>query len=392
MKKRPIPQLCSSTSTCCGCTACMTICPIGAITMRPDENGFPVPQIDEEKCLRCGKCLQACAFKEDGKQTPLTNEAAFRVYAVRAKNPDIVSQSSSGGVFTVLSDYILDVGGVVASAVYDYSSHQQVFQLYGDRKTRDQARGSKYIHPTMGNVYAQCVGWMKENPDRPLMFVGLGCQVAGFTKVLKANRIEKQAILVDIICHGVPSPKLWYDYIHWLQDRHGGTATYVTFKDKRNGWENPLAFARIGGKEILLSEYCWWFYENYAQRSSCFNCPYTHIRRNSDITIGDFWGVQNTFPDFYSPKGNSLVLIQSKKGNELFDKIKNRMDWAEGDEMCCMQPRLISPGQANPNRERFWNDYRKGGVAALIKRHHEDGKVLTFLKKCANRAKRAILK
>lgn len=386
MKERTIPQLYPEESACCGCTACMTVCPVGAITMGPDENGFPYPHIDEEKCVRCGKCLQVCGFKAECQKAVTGVEDAFRVYAVRSKNAEVVGLSSSGGAFTALSDYVLDSNGAIASTVYDYTAHQQVFRLYTDRKTRDQARGSKYIHPIMGDIYAQCISWMKKNPGRPLMFVGLGCHVDGFAQVLKEKRMEAQAILVDIICHGAPSPQLWKDYILWLQERHDGTADYVTFKDKRNGWENPLAFARINGKEITLSEYSWWFYENYAQRQSCFNCPYTRLRRNSDITIGDFWGIQFALPDFFDPRGNSLVLVQSKKGAELFEKVKNCLYWAESEAEFCIQPRLESPGQANACRDQFWKDYREGGVAKLAKRYHEDGKLLAFGKKCRNRA------
>lgn len=390
MKDRVIPQLCVKKSSCCGCTACMTICPVGAISMRTDEDGFPYPHIDEEKCLRCGKCLKVCGFKADGENTESTNEGFFQAYAARAKNADVVEQSSSGGAFTVLSDYILSANGAIASAVYDYTNHQQVFRLYTDHRTRDQARGSKYIHPVLGDIYAQCVAWMKENPERPLMFVGLGCHVAGFSEVLKANCMEGKAILVDIICHGVPSPQLWNDYIQSLQECHGGSADYITFKDKRNGWDDPLAFARISGKEVRLSEYSWWFYENYSQRPSCFSCPYTKLQRNSDITIGDFWGIQKAFPDFYNPRGNSVVLVQSKKGAELFEKIKNSFDWVECEAKLCVQPRLESPGQPNPRAEQFWQAYRKGGVAKLCRRYHEDGKLLIFVKKCVNKAKRVL--
>lgn len=390
MSEKQIPQLCADKKDCCGCTACMTVCPVNAISMQSDENGFRYPKIDESKCLRCGKCLTACSFKKDAATTD--NKELPKVYAVRMKDINVVSSSSSGGAFTAISDWVLEQQGAVASAIYDYASHTLKYRLYTDKQTRDEARGSKYVHPVLGNIYSKCVQWMKENPEKPLLFLGLGCQIAGFRKVLEANRLGDQAILVDLICHGTPSPQLWTDYIHSLECAHNGKAEYVTFKDKRNGWKDPYAFARIAGKEVPLDAYSCWFYENLSQRDSCFHCPYARLKRASDLTIGDYWGIENALPDFYDTAGNSLVLVQSPKGAKIFNAICDSIHFAESSVPDCMQPRLETPGEPNPRREKFWRDYRVKGIPYLSKHYREDGKTKILVKRVIRKAKRIVRK
>lgn len=388
MGEKQIPQLCANKIDCCGCTACKTLCPVGAITMREEECGFPYPHIDEDKCIRCGRCLAVCGFKQDAVATESPTEV--KIFALRAKDDEVVCRSSSGGAFTVISDWVLEQHGAIASAVYDYSSHILRYQLYTDKQTRDAARGSKYVHPVMGDIFDRCVEWMLQHPERPLLFVGLGCQTAGFRRVVDAKGLSDQAILIDLICHGTPSAQLWQDYIDLLEKKNGAPVEYITFKDKRNGWENPYAHAKVGGKEIPLDAYSCWFYENYSQRDSCFHCPYTKLKRNSDITIGDFWGIKEALPEFYSDRGNSLLLIQTQRGAELFEKIRDKVWYAESDSVNCMQPRLQTPGTENRRRPQFWKDYQKKGIPYLERHYREDGKLVLYLKRSLGRVKRVL--
>lgn len=389
-KNKPLPDLSADPGICCGCTACMTVCPVNAITMQTDDNGFLRPVIAEEKCLRCGKCLGACAFKKDSETTD--THLPLHAYAVRSKDTNVVTNSSSGGAFTAISDWILRQQGAIASAVYDYASHTLRYRLYTDESTRNEARGSKYIHPILDDIYDICLQWMKENPEKPLLFVGTGCHVAGFHEVLNSANMRQQAILVDLICHGTPSPKLWTEYVQYLEKTHQGKAEYVSFKDKRNGWENPYAFVRIAGREIPLDSYSYWFYESFSQRESCFHCPYTKLPRTADLTIGDFWGINVALPDFYSSAGNSLVFVQTLNGDDLFDEIKKSIDFEEIPFSVCMQPRLETPGKPNVRQKQFWHDYQKNGVPYLIKHYHEDGKIKVFSKKVIRKGKRLLRK
>lgn len=384
------PILAAVPQDCCGCSACAAICPVDAISMQQDAKGFPYPQIDESKCVRCGKCLAVCAFKKDAATAD--NALPLKIYAVRAKDAEVVGKSSSGGAFTAISDFVLQQGGAIASAVYGYSSHSMKYRLYDDVQTRDAARGSKYIHPILGDIYEQCVLWMKENPGKPLLFVGVGCHTAGFHQLLEARHLREQAILVDLICHGTPSPKLWADHIRFLEGKQNAPVEYVTFKDKRNGWKNPYAFARIAGNEVPLESYSYWFYESFSQRDACFCCPYTKLHRTADLTIGDFWGIEQALPDFYSGAGNSLVFIQTQKGADVFAGIQDAIFFAESTAQACLQPRLESPGDPNPRRDRFWSDYLSKGVPYLIKHYHEDGKTKVLIKKVIRKGKRILRK
>lgn len=389
MDKKSIPVLCDPNSSCCGCSACAGVCPVGAITMQADDRGFLYPAINEVKCVRCGKCVKVCDFKRIGSAE--TTDGVL-VYAARAKNEHIVTESSSGGVFTALSQWFLEQQGAIASAVFDYSQQLPVFRLYTDKQTRDAARGSKYIQAAMGDIYSECISWLKENPDKPLLFIGVGCQVAGFRNVLKEKGLRDRVVLADLICHGQPSGRLWQDYIRMLERKHNGKAEYVTFKDKRNGWNYPTAFARINGKEVPLEEYSHWFYEQYSLRSSCFRCPYTRVKRDTDLTIGDYWGIESVLPNFYNPMGNSLILVQSDKGRHMLEAVRDRLDLAESTVEDCLQPRLCSPAQEPARVEKFWKDYSVGGVESLIKKYHEDGRLLTLCKKIVSEGKRGIRK
>lgn len=387
---KPLPNLSADPGMCCGCTACMAVCPVGAITMEPDGNGFLRPVIAEEICLRCGKCLGVCAFKKDS--VGADSEMPLHAYAVRAKDVTVVTNSSSGGAFTAISDWVLQQQGAIASAVYDYASHTLRYRLYTDEATRNEARGSKYIHPVLDDIYNVCLQWMRENPEKPLLFVGTGCHVAGFHQVLESAHMRQQAILVDLICHGTPSPKLWTDYVRYLEQTHQGKVEYVSFKDKRNGWENPFAFVRIAGQEIPLDSYSYWFYESFSQRETCFRCPYTKLHRTADLTIGDYWGINVALPDFYTSAGNSLVFVQTKKGDAVFAAIQNAVDFAEVAFSACMQPRLETPGKPNPRQKQFWRHYQGNGIAYLVKHYREDGKLKTLSKKIIRKGKSVLRK
>lgn len=389
MGKKNIPVLCEPKSSCCGCSACATLCPVKAIVMQEDKRGFLYPVIDEKRCIRCGKCKRICDFK---KKESIKTANSVLVFASRAKNPKVVRESSSGGLFTVLSDWFLEQQGAIASVVYDYQQQLPVFRLYTDRQTRDAARGSKYIQAVMGDIYYECISWLEENPDKLLLFVGVGCQVAGFRKVLTEKGLRERVVLVDLICHGQPSSKLWIDYIRKLERDAGGKVDYVTFKDKRMGWNQPTAFVQIGDKEVPLEEYSCWFYEQLSLRNACFRCPYTCIERDTDLTIGDYWGIESVLPDFYDPMGNSLILVQSDMGRRLLTTLQDRIELAKSLVQDCLQPRLYSPAQKNPQAEMFWKDFEKFGVEKLVRKYREDGKLLALYKKLYYKGIRVIKK
>ena len=285
------------------------------------------------------------------------------VYAGRLKDKSALMSSSSGGAFTALSDAFLKSG----DAVYNYENHTVEFQMILDEKQRERAKGSKYMQSKPGDIYQEAYHWLMDNPKKELLFVGMGCQSDGFRKFSEIKGIRDRVYIVDIICHGSPSPKLWREYAESIQKKDG-RITYLTFKDKRNGWKSPTAYVKVNGSERPLKDYVKVFYNRCALRPSCYECPYATTERKTDMTIGDFWHIEETIPDFYDPNGNSLFLITGR-GEELFEKIRDNMDYRLSNTAQCWQANLEAPTQKSEQRDVFWNDYQKKGIDFVIKKY-----------------------
>lgn len=290
-----------------------------------------------------------------------------KVYAGRLKSKDILYKSSSGGAFTALSDYCLSVGYGVVCATYNYDTNQSEYVVVTTKQDRDDARGSKYMQSKPGEIFKLAYYWIQANPDKKLLFVGMGCQADGFRKFAEAKGFRNQAIIVDIVCHGTPSPKIWRDYASNL-----GKIDFLSFKDKRNGWNHPTAIAVVSGKEHSLSDYVKVFYNQCALRPSCYECPYATTERLTDITIGDFWHIEDTIPDFYDPLGTSVFLVNTNKGMDIWNQIKETLDYRESNVEECWQENLEHPTGRSPYREKFWDDYNKRGIKFMIKKYGQE--------------------
>ena len=290
------------------------------------------------------------------------------VYAGRLKDKSALMSSSSGGAFTALSDAFLKSGDAVVAAVYNYENHTVEFQMILDEKQRERAKGSKYMQSKPGDIYQEAYYWLMDNPKKELLFVGMGCQSDGFRKFSEIKGIRDRVYIVDIICHGSPSPKLWREYAESIQKKDG-RITYLTFKDKRNGWKSPTAYVKVNGSERPLKDYVRVFYNQCALRPSCYECPYATTERKTDMTIGDFWHIEETIPDFYDPNGNSLFLIHTDRGEELFEKVRDNLDYRLSNTAQCWQANLEAPTQKSEQRDVFWNDYQKKGIDFVIKKY-----------------------
>lgn len=290
------------------------------------------------------------------------------VYAGRLKDKSALMSSSSGGAFTALSDAFLKSGDAVVAAVYNYENHTVEFQMILDEKQRERAKGSKYMQSKPGDIYQEAYRWLMDNPKKELLFVGMGCQSDGFRKFSEIKGIRDRVYIVDIICHGSPSPKLWREYAESIQKKDG-KITYLTFKDKRNGWKSPTAYVKVNGSERPLKDYVRVFYNQCALRPSCYECPYATTERKTDMTIGDFWHIEETIPDFYDPNGNSLFLIHTDRGEELFEKVRDNLDYRLSNTAQCWQANLEAPTQKSEQRDVFWNDYQKKGIDFVIKKY-----------------------
>lgn len=341
---------------CCGCTACASICSHNAISMEPDALGFLYPKINESLCVECGLCEKVCQFNDNYDRS--LNLPQPTAYAARHKDIGEVMKSRSGAAFVAISDYILEQGGIVYGVGYKY--HFRVAHKRATTKEeRDEFRGSKYVQSDLSGVFRQVKDDLRNGLT--VLFSGTPCQTAGLNSYI-GKKLRKNLILLDIVCHGVPGPYIWRDYLEYLEKKHNSKIIYVNFRDKEKyGWKahkETFKFESGGGK----INYTYLFYSHILFRHSCSVCHYTNLKRPSDITIADYWGWQRTSSDFNADdKGCSLVLCNTVKGQELFDTIKDRMNTIPAELPNVMQTHLKKPSGIHPRRMDFERYYIKGG-------------------------------
>lgn len=353
---------------CCGCTACKSICPTKAIDMKTDNEGFKYPEINQKLCIDCGLCRKTCAF-QNGYDISENFEIPD-AYGVKHKNHEIRMESRSGGMFTAISDYILENDGVVYGV--GYKNHFEVCHKRAiDRSQRDEFRGSKYVQSELNDVFLQVRNDLLE--DKWVMFTGTPCQTAGLDIYLTRTGINKDKfILCDIICHGTPSPKLFKDYISYIEQKYKNKIENFDFRNKKKfGWEAHRESFKINNKEYYSDIYTTLFYKHDSLRPSCFNCKYTNMNRPSDITLADFWGIDKISPDFNDNRGVSLVFVNTEKGKKIFNNVKNKLDYLNCTGVSFIHPNLREPTKRPASREQFWKDYQKYGFEYIVKEYAE---------------------
>lgn len=363
------PVLCSDKSSCCGCSACFSVCPAGAISMEADEEGFAYPRIDGDKCVHCYLCEQVCAFKTDQEKKTYLSEGAEGSAAEKAGFPAVYAakygsgedrlRSQSGGMFAALSDHLLETGGVVYGCAFD-ESFKAVHVRADDKESRDRLRYSKYVQSDMGSIFSDVEKDL--NKGLSVLFSGTSCQVAGLRSYLqrKGCKSAENLYCTDIVCHGVPSPLVWADYLAWESRKAGSAPAEVLCRDKRRyGWKSHVVSIRFrNGKEAHRKVFPRLFYSHRILRPACYKCPYKSTHHPGDITIADFWADEQALPGFRDNKGVSLVLVNSERGARYFDACRGRLDVREADLKDCMQKPLQGSYDAPADREQFWDQYR----------------------------------
>lgn len=277
-------------------------------------------------------------------------------------------QSRSGGIFTALTDIILQNEGIVYGCRLDDD-----FIAYHDRADtadgRNQFRGSKYIQSNLHNTF-KMVKEDLEN-DKWVLFSGTSCQIMGL-KSYCGDSLSRKLYCVDIICHGVPSPKVWKDYLKYCENKYAGKVTQVEFINKRKfGWKAHKETIWVDNVEHDSTIFTHLFRDHNILRPACFECPYKSVEHPGDITIGDAWGVDKANPEFNDNNGVSLVIINTDKGKELFEQACDKVDKIKIDLQCYMQDPLIHPYQKPSTRDKFWRDYRKKGFSYIVSHYVE---------------------
>lgn len=375
----------SKRSSCCGCTACKSICPYDAISMKPDNMGFFYPVVDSSKCVDCGLCEKVCAFNAGYDKS--LNLPYPEAYAVRHKDIKEVSTSRSGAAFIALSDWILAQGGVVYGAGYE-DGFRVVHKKAKTKKERDEFKGSKYVQSDLKETFAQIKSELKAGII--VLFSGTPCQTSGLASFV-GSKLREKLYLVDIVCHGVPSPFIWRDYLQYIENKVGDKAISVDFRDKTElGWAAHKESFTFSSKKIYRKTYTYMFYEHIMFRPSCEVCYFTNIVRPSDVTLADFWGWEKTDSTFNKDnKGVSLVLCNTNKGHELFMKVVEDMLIIKTEISKCIQPNLRNPSVFNSNWQEFEMQYINKGFEYVAKRYGDLGFRYLF-KRLKQKSKTAI--
>ena len=339
-------------SMCCGCGACMEICPKKAITMVQDAEGFRYPKINRFKCIECKKCVQVCPIKN---QEIVKNDNLY--LGVQAKEDKLRYVSSSGGIFSILVRYVIEKQGIVYGAGYDM--HMKVIhkEIY-DFSQIDLIRGTKYVQSDVQRVYHS----IKKNleVDRWVLFCGTPCQVQAL--LLFLNKKYEKLIVVDLVCYGVTSPGIWRDYVKYLERLYNGKMSGFSFRDKRNTDNGHTCSYTISEKLYTCSIYdnlfCKMYFRNIILRPSCYECKFCTVDRKSDFTIGDFWGIEQINPEFDDGMGTSMVIAHTDKAKKIWEQIKQETHFFICMKENVLQPRLLSPTKAANGRRGFMILYK----------------------------------
>lgn len=345
---------------CCGCGACESVCPMCAITMIEDEQGFYYPHVNSEKCIDCGKCKRVCAFQ--GKHN---SESTIKgVFALQHNNKKVILSSSSGGAFTALSDIIINAGGVVFGAELDKQDFTVRHKSKDTSEGRDCLKESKYVQSITAGIFSEVSSELEKG--RQVLFSGTPCQCAAVKKYFGGS--PDNLILVEVLCHGTPSNKILKDHIAMWERKTGKKVTNYHYRSKIYGYEYTHLIEFEDGtcnKSIELKRLLKLY--TLSMRPSCYNCPYASRHRSADITIGDLWEAGEV-AQIYDHRGTSTVIVNTEKGQKLLDclttscsikPISLSLDGVGALNHCVKQNRTV---------RNFWDTYQKSGYEAALEK------------------------
>lgn len=366
---------------CMGCYACSNICPQSCIYMERDQEGFWYPQVDYEKCIKCGLCIKVCPIINK-----ITVENKPTAYACINKDDSIRLKSSSGGIFTLIAEQVIDNGGVVFGAGFNESF--EVSHSYVEKKEElEKFRGSKYVQSKIGDTYKQAKDFLKEG--REVVFTGTPCQIGGLNSFL--GQPYENLFCIDIICHGVPSPDVWKRYVSHQENGANSLIRTINFRRKDESWkrysvsflyENNTEYKQTVDKDLYMRA----FLKDICLRPSCYDCEFKTLHRQSDITLADFWGIQNILPEMDDDKGTSLIFVNSTNGKSMLDQIKNNILYKKVDinQAVTYNSAAIKSAGYNLNRKKFFDELNHLPFDQLIEKYCSDSLLLKKIRKLKN--------
>lgn len=365
---------------CCGCTACASICGKYAIAMLSDSNGFVYPTVDPTKCVECGLCEKACP--QANTENSLSSNAQY--YAFRTKDSIILNDSSSGGLFFEIASFVINErNGVVCGVVYDDNmvvKHTFVDNIAGLKSMQ----GSKYVQSDLSDIYSQIKSYLTEG--RFVMFTGTPCQVSGLRLYLRKS--YNNLLLVDLICHSVPSPLIFKDYVDLVEKKNHKKLASIKMRDKEKGWSHRFYYkyifkdgSSIGSDELNCEHWGKIYFSGLITRPSCEECKFTSYERVGDITIADYWDDAKQRPDAYSSQGTSLVIVSTPIGHNIYNAVAcYHLCWNLTKEEA-FQHCLEAPHAANLNSSKFWKYYHKHGFVKTYNRYFDRSFVNKVIRK-----------
>ncbi|NLF02175.1 MAG: 4Fe-4S dicluster domain-containing protein [Anaerolineales bacterium] len=342
-----------NSALCTGCGACVQCCPEACISMRTDAEGFAYPQIDTQRCIKCGLCSSVCPSSGDGLGLH-RGAPQPQLFAAWHLDDQIRHSSSSGGVFTALAQTILSAGGVVYGAAFD-----ELWRLrhvgIGDEAQLAQLRGSKYLQSATCSTFCEVEAHLAIGSS--VLYSGTPCQISGLYAYL--GGAQEGLVTVDLICHGVPSPLVFDAYLQHCARLAGDAPVSVSFRDKLKGWRRysmhiEMQSGRHYAQTLDRDPFLIGFLRNHCLRPSCHSCSYAQVQRIADITLGDYWGIARFHPELDDDRGVSEVLVNTARGQRLFEACASRLFVQECPLEEGMQGGLCTPSVASPQRAAFF--------------------------------------